>query len=643
MPRKGMRSICFSPKTTSFLHSPRSSPSRLSITASSTTPRLSFTDSMMDQTIDNAAALIMKWNPEASTFAKVTSLFYESKREARQFLRCVADLQKIMHLLSSQDSSTNDRLVLAQTLMQVAMKRLQKEFYQILSMNRAHLDPESVSTRSSRASASSTTSDFEYDDSPDDEAGTAGDSITEVEQFSSMATSDLRAIAECMISAGYAMECISIYKVIRKSIIDEGIFRLGVEKLSSSQVNKMDWESLDLRIKTWVEAVKISTSTLFTGERILCDQVFGSSETIRESCFADISRDGALLLFSFPELVSGKSKKSPPPEKMFRALDMYTVISENWAEIESIFSFESTFAVRSQALASLVKLSESIFIMLSDFEHTIQKDSSKTPVPGGGLHPLTTYAVDYLTLLGDYSDVLTDIMSDWPPPVKTSLPESYFDIGDSDDTPAPAISVRFAWLILVLLCKLDSKAKHYKDVSLAYLFLANNLQHIVSKVRTSNIQHLLGEEWIRKHEVKVNQFSENYEKLAWGHVIRSLQDNPAAAVISSDKAKEMFKKFNSSFEEAFRKQSTSCIVPDDKLREEIKESIARKLTAVYRDFYNKYRVLVGGQRNMGLFIRYDPEDIGNYLSDLFLVSKIESGSSFPSSSTSGSSHRRRRG
>ncbi|KAJ4838509.1 hypothetical protein Tsubulata_030470 [Turnera subulata] len=102
---------------------------------------------------------------------------------------------------------------------------------------------------------------------------------------------------------------------------------------SSSQINKMGWESLDLRIKTWVKTVKISTSTLFTGERILCDQVFGSSETIRESCFADIFRDGALLLFSFPELVSGKSKKSPPPEKMFRAMDMYTVISENWARV----------------------------------------------------------------------------------------------------------------------------------------------------------------------------------------------------------------------------------------------------------------------------------------------------------------------
>jgi exocyst complex protein 7 len=64
--------------------------------------------------------------------------------------------------------------------MQIAMKRLQKEFYQILSMNQAHLDSESVSARSSR---------------------TAGDAIDEVVEVSSIAMADLRSIAECMISA----------------------------------------------------------------------------------------------------------------------------------------------------------------------------------------------------------------------------------------------------------------------------------------------------------------------------------------------------------------------------------------------------------------------------------------------------------
>ncbi|KAF2288767.1 hypothetical protein GH714_012386 [Hevea brasiliensis] len=534
MPRKGMRSICFHPKTPSFSTSPRSSPSRASLS----TPRRSFSESIMEQTIEAASNVIMKWNPETSTFARVTSLFYENKREAMQFLKCVTDLQKAMHLLVS-DGSSHGRIVRAQNLMQIAMKRLQKEFYQILSTNRAYLDPESVSARSSRASTRSSISDYDDEGFADDEIRAAGDSISEVEQVSSIAMADLRSIAECMISSGYAKECVNVYKIIRKSIIDEGIYRLGVERMSPSQINKMDWAALDLRIKNWLEAVKISLRTLFNGERILCDHVFSISDSIRESCFSEISREGANLLFGFPELVA-KTKKSPM-EKIFRVLDMYTAISENC--------------------------------------------------------------------------ILSDIISDWPPLAKSSLPKSYFDSPESDDTPAPPISVRFAWLILVLLCKLDGKAKHYKD-------------------------YLLGEEWITKHEAKVRQFAANYERLAWSGV-RVIAGEYIGLHLAGG-SQESLKRFNSSFEAAYRKQS-SCIVSDPKLRDEVKVSIARKLTPVYREFYGKVMVTVEGKRNIRIFVRYAPEDLETYLSNLFFGT-IDMGSSSSSPSTpswSTSSHRPR--
>ncbi|KAK8662876.1 hypothetical protein V6N13_024762 [Hibiscus sabdariffa] len=630
MPRKGMRSICFSPRTPSFSVSPQSTSQ-----SSASTPRRRFSDSMIEQTIDAAASIIRKWDAESSAYAKVTSLFYESKREALQFIRSVNELQKTMHLLVSDQESSSEKLIQAQILMQIAMKRLQKEFYQILSMNRAHLDPESVSTRSSlRSSARSSTSDLDDDGSPEDEIRNAGDAITETEEISSMVMSDLKLIADCMIASGYAKECIHIYKIIRKSIIDEGIYKLGIEKMSSSQINKMDWDVLDLKIKNWLEAEKISMRTLFIGERILCDQVFATSDSIKESCFTDISKEAATLLFGFPELVA-KTKKSPP-EKIFRVLDMYSSISEGWQEIETIFSFESTSPVRVQALNSLVRLSESVRSLLMDFESTIQKDSSKTMIPGGGLHPLTISSMNYLTLLADYSNILADIISDWPPPVKSSLPASFLYTPESDDSSAPAISIRIAWLILVLLCKLDGKAKHYKDISLSHLFLANNLQHVISRVRTSNLQYILGEEWIVKHEAKVKQFAANYEQLAWGEVFASLPENETAPITPGN-AKDCFRKFNARFEEAYWKQS-SCIIPDSKLRDDIKVSIGTKLVASYQDFYNTHKSTVGDERTARLFVRFSPEDIGNYLSDLFFVT-ASSGSSSTSSSVS--SHHRR--
>ncbi|XP_057955725.1 exocyst complex component EXO70H1 [Malania oleifera] len=632
MPKKGMRSILFKPNS-SPSHSHRPSPS-----PTATPPRSFPASPMEDHAIDAAHSLITKWDGESSAYAKVTSLFYDNRGEAMLYLRAVKDLHSAMHSFAKQDS-TSDRLLRSQLLMQTAMKRLQKEFYQILAANRECLDPESVSVRSSRPSVTgSSISDFEEESVSDDEFRAAGESITEVERLASLAMADLKAIADCMISTGYGKECVKIYKVIRKSIIDEGLYHLGVERLSASQINKMDWEVVELKIKHWLYAVKTAVKTLFYGERILCDHVFSSSDSIRESCFAEISKEGAISLFAFPELVA-KCKKSP--EKMFRTLDLYEAISDNWPEIESIFYFESTAFVRSQAITSLIKLSESVRTMLSDLEAAIQKDNSKSPLRGGGAHPLTRYVMNYLDVLADYSGVLSDIVTDWPLKMHSPLPESYFGSPSLDDAPTSAISVQIAWIILVLLCKLDGRAELYNDVSLSYIFLANNLQYVVNKVRASNLVYILGDDWVTRHEAKVKQYTANYKRMGWSKVLASLPENPTAAM-SPEEARERLKNFNAAFEEAYRKQ-TAWVVTDPKLRDEIKRDLARQLVPTFREFYEKYRGAFRGE----LLVRFAPDDLDNYVSDLFYgmeasgsTSSSSSPSLSPSPTPSGSSHSR---
>ncbi|XP_062171539.1 exocyst complex component EXO70H1-like [Alnus glutinosa] len=624
MPRKGMRSIFFK----SSSPSPNSSPSR-SIPPS---PNRTFSESLMDENFEIAESLITKWDADTSPYAKITSLFHEDRHEAKRYLSSVRDLQSAMHHLITQNAAS-EKLVRGQNLMQMAMHRLEKEFYQLLSINRESLDPESVSARSSRSSAArSSVSDLSEDES-DDEFRVAGESNSEVERVSSIAMADLKAIADCMISSGYGKECVKIYKIIRKSIVDETLYHLGLERLTLSQAQKMDWEVMELKIKSWLNAVKVAVKTLFYGERILCDDVFSSSASIRESCFDDISREAAISLFAFPEIVA-KCKKSP--EKMFRTLDLYEAISGLWPEIESIFSDESTSAVRSQAITSLIKLGEAVRTMLTDFETAIQKESSKTAVPGGGVHPLTRYVMNYISFLTDYSGVLADIVADWPLVVQAPLPESYFGSPDLDDSP---ISVRIAWLILVLLCKLDGKAEHHKDVALSYLFLANNLQYVVVKIRTSNLKLHLGDDWVAKHESKVKQYAANYERMGWSKVFESLPENPTAE-ISPEQARDCFRKFNAAFDAAYKKQS-SWVVSDPKLRDEIRVSLAKKLGSAYQDFYDKNRAGVRQVAGSVSCVRYSPDDMGNYLSDLFYgtgVAGTGSVSSSPSPSHSRGRH-----
>ncbi|KOM58372.1 hypothetical protein LR48_Vigan11g140600 [Vigna angularis] len=230
-------------------------------------------------------------------------------------------------------------------------------------------------SRSSRTSANSNCSDCDDDFvTEDDDIRAAGDSITEVEQVSSSAMADMKLIVDCMVSSGYAKECVSIYIVIRKSIIDEGFYRLGVEKLSSLHANMMDWEVLDLKIKSWLEAVRIAVRILFSGERILYDNVFSYSDSVRESCCVEISKDDASLLYELPELFA-KTKKSSL-EKLFRVLDMHAVASKLLSEIESIFSSDYNSAVRSQVLTSLQRLIESPQFLLTKIVRSSSKMAS---------------------------------------------------------------------------------------------------------------------------------------------------------------------------------------------------------------------------------------------------------------------------
>ncbi|CAA6654869.1 unnamed protein product [Spirodela intermedia] len=635
MPIKGMRSIFFHP---SPRRSDRHAASGEAPASTPSTPRRSFSATMMEENISAAEEIITKWDPEGSAYAKITSIFYENRAEARQFLRAVSDLQRAMHFfMADSPVSSSDLLVRGQTLMQAAMRRLQKEFYQILSANRDRLDPESISA--SERSSLSLTSSSSLSDLEEDEIRSATESIGEVERVSFIAMADLNSIADCMIFCGYGKECVNIYKTIRRSIVDEGLYKLGFDRLSPTQIQKFDWDVLEMRMRSWLASSKVAVRTLFSGERALCDHVFASSESIRESTFAEIARDPAIYFLGFPELVALKTKRSP--EKIFRMLDMYDSIVELLPEIESVFSHESTSAVRAQVTSSLQKLAEAVRSLLGDFETAVQKDNSKVPVPGGGLHPLTRYAMNYLVFLADYSEALTEIYADQPFQMPASVPEPFFDAVPLTSTPpSPAyragegslspISVRLAWLILVLLCKLDTKAESYREVSLAYLFLSNNLRYVVNKVRGSQLQGILGDDWVSKHESKARNYAASYERLAWGKVLATVPQTVAA---ETDAAREGMRRFNEAFEEACREQA-GWVVPDGKMRDELKLSVSKKLIQAYRSFYMVTATVLRGEKDLPTLLRFSPDDLGNYLSDLFF-GDTSTGSS--SSSISGSS------
>ncbi|CAF2120957.1 hypothetical protein YC2023_027394 [Brassica napus] len=585
-------------------------------------------ESAVQECISKINTVISKWtSPSPSSDAHLFST--NSRREAEEFAEAVRHLHITMHRLAAVNPSS-EKLVYAQNLMQSAMNLLESEFHRVLKENRQYLDPECVSVRSYRSSrfASTPTSVSDSEDETFYEENAA-----EEHRFSggdSDAMDDLKMIADCMISTGYAKECVKVYKTVRRSIVDETLHGLAVERFTLHQVQKMDWDTLESKIRTWLPAVKLAVRSLFFGERLLADHVFSSSLNIVESSFTDITQEGALTLFTFPENAAKIKKLSP--EKMFRFLDMYESLASLFVEIESIFFFDSAAAVRAQVINSLAKLGDAARLMMTDFETAIQKETSRTPVVGGGVHPLTRYVMNYLSFLADYDESIAVIFENWQITSPSPSPESFAgDDARPEELYSSPVSVRIAWVILLTLCKIDGKAQPYKDVALSYLFLANNLQYVVVKVRSSpGLKVLLGEDWVVRHEGKVKQYAEKFEKLAWGKVLTSLPENPKEE-IAPEEARELFGRFNDEFEAAYRKQ-ISWVVPDPKLRDWIKISLSGKLVPVCSEFCEVNRFGLGGD---GFNVRYTPEDIGNYLSDLYFGSR-GSGSVSTKGSGSGS-------
>ncbi|KVI09721.1 exocyst complex component EXO70H1-like [Cynara cardunculus var. scolymus] len=574
---------------------PRNLMSRFSFTTTISFTSSSFSSSssseyMMEETIKHAESILEKWEIDDHSSTRFISIFHESREEATVFINCITGLHRAMRFLVSHDLRS-EKLSLAQRLMQIAMKRLEREFHLILSDTREDLEPGSVSSGSSRTSIDS------------EEERQLQISVSDVKQPSMIAISNLRLIADTMISCGYGKECIVLYKIIRKSTIDEALFHLGIQPYSSSQINKMiNAPHFDDHVKNWLNAVQIAVKTLFHREKFLGDRIFTSSVRIRDSCFENSTKEGALNLFAFPEHIA--RCKRPKSETIFMMMDLYNSISDLWQEIESIFSNESVSSVKIQALTSLHKLGDSVRTALVELESSIHKNSSKLTVSDGGIHPLNNSVMTYLSSLSDYGSALSDVIVD----------DSQFREQTSDEISPHPVSVKLAWIIRVLLCKLDGKAKFHNYVALSYLFLVNNLHYIIEKVRATNLKFILGEEWMTNHDKKLKQYVSSYESMSWNKVISCLPENP---LVSPEKVRDCFRRLYSTFEEVYGKQ-TSWIVVDEKMRDKMKASIAHKLVPVYEEFYGTHLITLGeDERCVKMLIRLSPENMAKYLSELF--------------------------
>nr|CAB3459446.1 unnamed protein product [Digitaria exilis] len=403
------------------------------------------------------------------------------------------------------------------------------------------------------------------------------------------------------------------YRDVRGSTLELRLRKLGIEKLSKIDVERMEWVALKVHVETWTQFMQITVRVLLAGERKNCDQIFDGITFNKDRCFAELARSSVMALLSFGDTFA-KSKR--PHENLFPLLEMYGVMHELQPEIEVIFQGKFCSEMWDAALNLTRSLAQIAHETLVDFEEAVEKDSSKIIMQNGTVHPSTIKVINYVKSLFDYRSKLKILFqqSETGSETKSQLADVIMKIMQS------------------LQNNLNEKSKQYKDPALSHIFLMNNLHYMVMFVRRSQAKDILGDDWIQRHRKIVQQNASQYKRVAWAGILQTLTiqttggpGSPTPPVVitsgvSRNRIKERFKSFNIQFEELHAKQSQWAI-PDQELRDNLRLAVAEVLLPAYRSFVNRFGYvklsLVQRGKNPHKYIKHPPEALDQLLGQFF--------------------------
>lgn len=528
-----------------------------------------------------------------------------------------------------EDDEVIDR---AENALHLAMARLEDEFRHVLIRNTVPLDADrlygSVRSVSREVEEDLETLGDDNDDNndndvdDDDQEGSSyrherGASIGGdvcVDLIHPEAIDELKDIADRMIRSGYEMECCQVYTSVRRDVLDECLSILGAERISIEEVQRIEWKYLDEKAKKWIETMKVVVRVLLFGEKRLCESIFNDSQLVQEVCFVETTKGCVLQLLNFGEAVAISQRSS---EKLFRILDMYEVLVDVSQDLEALYTDESGELVCSEAKGVMSGLGMTAVGTFVEFENAVKGENSGA-ILNGDIHPITRYVMNYLKLLVDYSDTMNTLLPKNDHDDEHDPNSSELDNGDCVDTVSP-LTRRVQVLITSLEANVEEKSKLYEDSAMKYIFLMNNIHYMIQKVKESELRSVMGDQWIRKHRGKVRQWHTSYLRATWSKPLLFLKDEGIGGSSTSASRvilKERFKNFNACFEDIYRIQ-TLWKVPDDQLREELRISISEKVLPAYRAFMGRFGSQLESGRHGGKYVKYYPDDLENYLSDLF--------------------------
>lgn len=442
--------------------------------------------------------------------------------------------------------------------------------------------------------------------------------------YSEKVVSYLVKLAKVLIAGGHEAECCHVYLIARRNALEENLQMVGFEKHSIDDVHKMQWESLEREIQNWIGAFKQWATADVSGERKLFETVFSDnlseSESESESLFGSLFYGVTIQLLNFSAAIALTKRAT---EKLFKFLDIYETLRDNLTVIDHLITGELRTVLKTEASIIRSRLGETMVMIFRDLENSIKADSGKTPVPGGAVHPLTKYTMNYLGYACEYQATLVQVFREHHEVGRgDSVHGSEVNINEqtqnADTTECP-FQAQMVKIMEILDANIEGKSKLYKDPALSAIFMMNNGRYILKKIKVSGeMKNLIGEPWYRKKSSDLRVYHKDYQRETWGKLLGCF---PSEGLVINGKVskpvlKERFKSFNAMFDEIHKTQST-WVVADEQLQSELRVSISNMVIPAYRSFLGRYGPVFTPGRQTEKYVKFQADDIENYIEELF--------------------------
>ncbi|XP_021761492.1 exocyst complex component EXO70E2-like [Chenopodium quinoa] len=507
--------------------------------------------------------------------------------KAAEYIEAVEDVLCLVELFRSLWMKGDDdhEISQAEDVLQVAMQRLEEELVHVLGHQRQSYVPREVEG--------------------DEPEGSGEQEDVNFDLIDPEAIPFLKSIKKVMFDAKYDQDFCAAYVKTQKEALEDCLIGLGMETVSIDELVRMDWNIMASKIKTWVLVIRTAVQVYFSAEKRLCDEILGKSEPFVSLCLTNITKSAMTCLFNF-----GHAMALGPhtPEKLFYILDMYEVLVEIQGKINEFFSEEGGSYVKTEFEEVKSRLGDSARATFLGFGEVILSDPTLDPFPGGGVHPLSSYVMNYIIVyLPDYCKTLNTLLHE--------KDEDANNVTTNQVLPEKSLlASNLRSIVAKLKFNLEKKSHLYRDAALQHIFLMNNTHYIQQKVINSEQQKLFGDDWIRTQIVSYQQHATSYVRSTWSSVVASLRDDGIPSGSGSGVKlvlKEKIRVFSVAFEDVYRSQTGWCI-RDEQLREELRISISQKVILAYQSFIGRHK-----KYDIEKYVKYDSDDLENLLRDFF--------------------------